>query len=280
MKDCLLVYWKNLRGNPLMSKDYLWLNLRELPYFRALLRAVEARFYQEFDLPRPVLDVGCGDGHFAATTFRTPLDVGVDPWTGPVKEAADLDGHLFVIQGTGDDLPFNDGHFGSVISNSVLEHIPVLDPVLADISRVIRPGGLFLFCVPNHNFLQNLSFSNYCDRIGFRKLAEIYRSFFNRISRHYHCEDPEYWNKHLEWAGFKIERWWHYFSPRAFHVLEWGHYFGIPSVLVHWLFGRWIAVPTRWNLALTQAIVQPYYDEDPYDQPQGAYTFYVARKIA
>ena len=51
------------------EKDYLWLHLRDLPYFRAMLRAVEAQFYQEFELPAPTLDVGCGDGHFATIAF-------------------------------------------------------------------------------------------------------------------------------------------------------------------------------------------------------------------
>ena len=41
-----------------VERDYLWLNLRELPYFRAVLRAVEARSYQQFDLPGPILDLG------------------------------------------------------------------------------------------------------------------------------------------------------------------------------------------------------------------------------
>ena len=40
-----------------MKKDYLYLHLRDLPYFRGMLRAVEAQFYQEFELPAPTLDV-------------------------------------------------------------------------------------------------------------------------------------------------------------------------------------------------------------------------------
>ena len=60
------------------DKDFLWFNLRTLPYFRAMLRAVEAQFYQEFDLPSPTLDLGCGDGHFASIAFERPLEAG---WT-------------------------------------------------------------------------------------------------------------------------------------------------------------------------------------------------------
>ena len=68
--------------------DLLWQQLKSLPAFRALLRAVEARFYPLIPLPEPTLDVGCGDGHFAAMTFpgRT-LTAGIDPWWGPLQKA-------------------------------------------------------------------------------------------------------------------------------------------------------------------------------------------------
>ncbi|MCW5877571.1 MAG: hypothetical protein KIS80_01730, partial [Anaerolineales bacterium] len=54
----------------------------ELPYFRALLRAVEAEFYDDFVLSTPVLDLGCGDGLFAHQVFEQTLDVGIDPALG------------------------------------------------------------------------------------------------------------------------------------------------------------------------------------------------------
>ena len=71
-------------------KDYLWLNLRELPYFRGLLRAVEARYYRDFDLPRPILDVGCGDGQFATLAFEEHNHVASDPASDKLAEPAAL----------------------------------------------------------------------------------------------------------------------------------------------------------------------------------------------
>jgi SAM-dependent methyltransferase len=259
------------------SKDYLWLNIRELPYFRGLLRAVEARFYQKFTLPSPVLDLGCGDGDFASITFDKKIDTGIDPWIGPVQKAARLGAYNLVLRGNGDRQPFPDGYFASAISNSVLEHIPDVDAVLAEMARVLQPGALFLFCVPNQNFLTNLSVSNFLDRVGLHGLGNAYRAFFNRISRHYHCDAPEVWEARLNKCGFTVERWWHYFSPSALHVLEWGHYFGFPAWVTHGLFRRWILAPTRWNLALTNAITRPVYKANPLD-PQGSYTFYVVRR--
>lgn len=261
-----------------MTKDFLWPNISSLPYFRGVLRAVEARFYQDYDLPQPVLDMGCGDGFFAALTFDHQLDIGIDPWTGPLRHASKTSAYRHVIQGFADNMPFEDCYFNSVISNSVLEHIVDLDASLLEIGRVMKPGGIFLFCVPNHTFLSRLSISSFFDLIGLKSLGDVYRKFFNHISRHHHCDSPEVWNKRLEQAGFKVERCWHYFSPQSLHILEWGHYLGFPSMITHLLFGRWILIPQRWNLALTQAIVQPVYDEQP-EQVGGAYTFYVTRRV-
>jgi SAM-dependent methyltransferase len=259
------------------SKDYLWLQLKDMPYFRAVLRAVECQFYQDYELEAPTLDMGCGDGHFVTVAFDRELEVGIDPWTGPVFEANKRGGYQLTIQGYGDCMPFPDGYFGSTVSNSVLEHIPGLDETVIEIGRVMKPGALFLFCVPNHQFLANLSISNGLDRIGLHGLAESYRQLFNRICRHKHCDTPEVWEARLDKAGFTVEKWWHYFSPNSLHILEWGHYFGLPSWISHALFKRWILAPTPWNLALTRKIVEPVYQE-AWEQPDGAYTFYVARK--
>jgi SAM-dependent methyltransferase len=260
-----------------MTKDYLWLNLRDLPYFRGVLRAVEARFYQDFPLAGPVLDLGCGDGDFASITFDEPLDVGIDPWVGPVRKAVKLPVYRLVVQGYGDRMPFPDGYFASALSNSVLEHIPDIDAVLEDLARVLKPGGLFLFCVPNQNFLPNLSVSSFFDRMGLKGLGNAYRSFFNRISRHHHCDDVPTWKARLKKTGFRLEKSWDYFSPQALHVLEWGHYFGLPSLLAHALFRKWILVPQKWNLALTRSKVEWIYNNEP-KHPRGSYTFYVARR--
>ena len=259
-------------------KDTLYLHLRDLPYFRALVRGVEAAYYQTFELPAPTLDVGCGDGHFASLTFDRKIDVGLDPWSGPIREAGRRGCYRLLVQGDGAQSPFPDGYFASAFSNSVLEHIPDIDAVLADTARVLRPGAPFYFCVPNQNFLPTLSIGRFFNRIGLRPLANAYLDFFNRISRHHHCDNPTTWQERLEKAGFSLERWWHYFHPRSLQVLEWGHYFGLPALISQKLFGRWIIAPYRWNLALSYWFLKKYADASPCED--GAYTFYIARRNA
>jgi len=237
-------------------RDFLWLQLRDLPYFRALLRAVEARFYQDLALPDPVLDLGCGDGHFVTIAFNHPLNVGLDPWWKPLLQAAKRGGYRMTVYGFGDRMPFPEGYFSSCISNSVLEHIPDIDAVLKETARVLKPGASFVFCVPNHRFLDTLSVGRFFDRLGLSVVGNAYRRFFNRISRHYHCASPAVCTQRLPKSGFVAQRCWHHFSPPALHALEWGHYLGLPSLVAQLLFGRWILVRWRWNLILTDRIVR------------------------
>jgi SAM-dependent methyltransferase len=250
------------------EKDFLYLHLRDLPYFRALVRGVEAAYYQTFNLPAPTLDVGCGDGHFAQLTFDRKIDVGLDPWHGPIHEAGRRGSYELLIEADAASAPFADNYFASAFSNSVLEHIPHIDAVLTDVARVLKPGAPFYFCVPNERYLSELSIS--------RLLGKGYTEWFRRISRVAHADGPQVWEKRLEQAGFRLEKWWHYFSPSAMRVLEWGHYFGLPSLVARKLTGRWIIAPARWNLWLTEKFVRRYASTEPVED--GTFTFYIARK--
>jgi len=259
------------------TKDHLWQQISSLPYFRGLLRAVEARFYENIELPSPSLDLGCGDGHFASLAFDRKLEVGLDPWEKPLREAETRGVYGKVVLSEANDIPYPDAYFAGAVSNSVLEHIPELEPVLTELARVMQPGAPFIFCVPNHRFLDTLSIAMFFDRIHLRTLGDRYRRFFNRISRHHHCDDPQTWQERLETAGFALVDWWHYFSPRSQRVLEWGHYFGLPSLVTRKLFGRWIIAPWKWSLFFTSLITRSAYNEGAM-QEDGVYTFYIARK--
>ncbi|TFH33440.1 MAG: class I SAM-dependent methyltransferase [Anaerolineales bacterium] len=260
-----------------MSKDLLGLHLRELPYFRALLRAVEASFYPDQDFPGPVLDVGCGDGHFTQVAFDQPVDIGIDPDLEIMREAQSRAVYRLLLQSDGARLPLPDASVGSAFSNSVLEHIPHLDQVLLEVGRVLKPGAPFLFTVPNPGYRAELSVPRFLGKLHLDQAAKAYESWFMRMSRTIHLDDEQGWARRLLPAGLRIERTFDYFSPASLHALEWGHYFGAPCLLPHWLFGRWIVAPYRWNLELTRRFVQPYFDVSPCED--GTYSYYLARRM-
>ncbi|MGD2026787.1 MAG: NUDIX domain-containing protein [Anaerolineales bacterium] len=259
------------------DKGFLWPQLKSLPYFRALLRSVEASFYQDLVFPEPVLDLGSGDGHFASTSFDFKINVGLDPWWEPLVESKQHpEAYHGLVQADGAEMPFPDGYFASGLSNSVLEHISHLDDVLAETGRVLRPGAPFVFCCPNPGYREKLSIPAALRKVGLDGLAKGYTDWFMRISRTIHADSPAVWEERLSRAGFTLERWWHYFPPESLRVLERGHYFGVPSLASKVIFGRWILAPAKWNLWLTEKLVRPYAGTDLH--PDGAYTFFVARR--
>ncbi|MBN1486304.1 MAG: class I SAM-dependent methyltransferase, partial [Anaerolineae bacterium] len=119
------------------ANDTLSQQLSELPAFRAFLRAVEARFYANLPMPEPVLDLGCGDGHFTSVAFPQGLEVGLDPWWPPLRETRQRGLYKQLICGVGAGLPFPSDHFNTVVSNSVLEHIADVEPVIPEVARVL-----------------------------------------------------------------------------------------------------------------------------------------------
>lgn len=255
--------------------EILWRHIASLPYFRGFLRAVEDRFYQDVTLKSPVLDLGSGDGHFASAAFEQKLDVGLDPWWAPTREARQRDTFRMHVLGEGSRIPFADSSFKTVTATSVLEHIADIPTVLLDVARVLSDGGIFIFCVPNHRFPESLWGRGFLEKMGLNKWGETYSNLFNRISRHEHTDSPGVWKTRLEEAGFILLETWDYFPPKALYILEWGHPFGLPSLILKKLIGRWVLVPQRWNLAIPWMLTRKYMD-DP-KSPQGVYSFFIAQ---
>jgi SAM-dependent methyltransferase len=193
-----------------------------------------------------------------------------------LREARERGAYRVLAQALGDALPYADSRFATVVSNSVLEHIPNLDPVLAEIARVLQPGGRLIFCVPSDRFTEMLFFTRLFRRLRLENLARGYQRYFDRISLHHHCDGPWVWQERLAQAGLELSDSFYYFSERANRALDLGHYLGVPSLMAKKLMGRWILAPTRWNLALTERWLRPLYEEPAPET--GAYLFCIAVK--
>ncbi len=266
-----------LDSSDLIDDDLLWRHLKSVPAFRALLRSIEARLFRGVDIEEPSLDLGCGDGHFVNFGLNRKISVGIDPWWAPLTKAARTNAYGHLTQGNGDRLPFPSSYFRSVISNSVLEHIAVLQPVIDEIFRVLQPGGSLVFTTPSDQFTERLYGARSLEKLGFKSGANWYRNLFNKVSRHYHTDSPDEWRRRLAAAGFEIEESRYYFSDDALHALEIGHIQGLPSFLIHALTGHWIVAPWRSSLQPTEKWLRPLYQEE---LPEiGAMLFFIARKV-
>lgn len=94
---------------------------------------------------RRVLDLGCGAGD-SVDLFRS-LDPGVE-WVGADIErspevAARVRGDAEFVTFNGEHLPFSEGRFDLVYCKQVLEHVRRPGALVAEVARVLAPGGLF-----------------------------------------------------------------------------------------------------------------------------------------
>lgn len=96
-----------------------------------------------------VLEVGCGAGHLLA---RLPAGraVGMDLAESLLaRTTARLGGRAVLAQGDAGALPFTSGAFDRVYCSEVLEHLVDPRAAVAEIGRVLKPGGVAVLSVPN-----------------------------------------------------------------------------------------------------------------------------------
>jgi 2-polyprenyl-6-hydroxyphenyl methylase / 3-demethylubiquinone-9 3-methyltransferase len=138
----------------------------DIRWVRTLKNLVPGRlawFDARIDWPgKAVLDLGCAGGFMAEALAQRGADVtGIDPAEGAIN-AARAHGRKAGLRigydvGAGEALPYADATFDAVVCVDVLEHVADLTMVLAQVARVLRPGGLFLFDTINRNPLARLA---------------------------------------------------------------------------------------------------------------------------
>lgn len=256
--------------------DILAQHLALEPVHRALIRSLEHRLFAFQRLEQPVLDIGCGDGIFAALTFPEGIDVGIDVTEALVAEARQRGVYQRVEVASGTALPYADGAFRTVVSNCVIEHIPDVEALLHEVARVLAPGGRFIFSAPNDRFTDMLMTVAALKRLGLGGLAERYGRWWNRHAVHYHLDAPEVWRGRLARHGLTIVSQTPYMSTEAMRVMELSHYYAIPSIAWRKLTGRWSLRPARVRSSLAYRWLRPYAEQDL--PAHGACTFYVTQK--
>lgn len=110
-----------------------------------------------------VLDLGCGTGRHSFEALRRGArvvafdnDAGELAEVGELMDAMRREGQVpaggagTAVHGDASALPFPDGAFDRVIAAEILEHLPDDESAVAEIARVVRPGGLVVVTVPRY----------------------------------------------------------------------------------------------------------------------------------
>ncbi|HEU5422112.1 MAG TPA: class I SAM-dependent methyltransferase [Nitrolancea sp.] len=164
---------------------------RELAALRPLL-----------DPPRRVLDLGCATGELLQIVRELGnADVlGVEPSSeaAAVARARGLE----VVAGTLEDARLPSGSLDAALLAHVIEHLPSPDATLAELARVLRPGGALVLWLPN------------ADSLAARLLG-------------------------ARWIGYDAPRHLYAFTPRTLGSLLARHDFTVRSVEHEWIGLEW-----------------------------------------
>lgn len=109
------------------------------------------------DRPGALLDLGCGDGAFLLEAGAGRLRaVGLDLSAEAVAQATRAGVVAEVHDFSSEPLPFPDGSFAVMTCLDVIEHVFDIRFLLAEIARVLAPGGLVVIATPNIQWLPRL----------------------------------------------------------------------------------------------------------------------------
>ena len=150
-----------------------------------LFRALELIEMRDLQFAAPILDLGCGNGDIGDLALRSHWPaIGLDLLPSEVRAAVVRDAYAGATVGDGVSLPFADSSFGTVMSICVMEHIPDDRAVIAEVARVLQPGGRLVYTTPSDHFESQLleaddpsAVAAVTDRLG---------------HRHYRCRDDWY----------------------------------------------------------------------------------------
>lgn len=185
---------------------YLVRYLERAPAALALWRSIEARHFGSVPMPRPILDVGCGFGEFGRAFFEEPCDVGLDISLRDLEISREAKIYQSIVQGDARQMPFEDAAFETVMSVSVLEHIPDVQPFFAEAKRVLKPGGTLVISMPLVDMDAYMAFPPIARKIGLGFAADAYVKRVHRSFKHINLHEPEWWLTAVRDAGFTIER--------------------------------------------------------------------------
>ena len=188
----------------MFKSDFLRNYIKVAPLALASERSVECEILSQMPFEPPILDIGCGDGIFASILFDRKIDTGIDPNPIEISRCAKQHAYNELIECTGDQIPRADCSYKTVISNSVLEHIPDLIPVLKEVYRVLNVGGSFYITIPNANFEKASVISRLLDYLGLNSQQDKFNKFYNQFWQHYNCYEVDGWKKLFEECGYKV----------------------------------------------------------------------------
>ena len=194
--------------------------------------------------PPRVLDYGCGTGEIVLELLEGNVDAfGCDIFYGGADRLSSVptelleSGVIRVMDGS--VIPFDANSFDFVINNQVMEHVENLDAVLAEIHRVLKPGGAVLSLFPT----KEVWHEGHCGipllhRLSKGRARLYYASALRMLGIGY--SKDKYpgvmcWSQH--WCEY-LDRWTHYRTGREIDSAYSKYFIDIQHIEDYWIQKR------------------------------------------
>jgi SAM-dependent methyltransferase len=185
-----------------------------------LFRAIEIKLLKQhlpgFLIRKPCLDLGCGEGVVTDAVFERQIDYGLDNTEASCAAARKTGRFGEVICADAASIPLPDSSLELVFSNCVLEHIPNIDAVIKDVSRVLKKGGVLVFTTPSDQFCDFSLFS----RLNIPFLNAVYARARNKKLAHFNWHSHEQWAERLNPHGLALSTHYYYISKAEAEVWD------------------------------------------------------------
>lgn len=261
--------------NKQSSEDIFRRYLNVTPLALAVFRSIEAKNISQVKMKKPVLDLGCGFGEFAGVFFDSQVEMGLDVSWKELITANKTKKFKKLTWADARDMPFQDNYFGTVLSVSVMEHIRGVNEVVAEVYRVLQPGGKFIFTVNTSKINDMLFWPKFFDRFNLSHLGLKYKVLYNKVFHHETLWSKNKWLRETEKNGFKIEKAHEIISPAATQLFDLFILTAWPSQLIKLIIGKRWAWRPQW---FREWLIRKYAWVVDANETEGSNLFVVAEK--
>lgn len=175
----------NYADRPLGKFSMYWFARR---YYAALVR----RYAPSGGKERRLLEMGCGLGDLLSLLQDDFTCTGVDLIPRSIESTRRIAPRATAILGDATDFSsYADGELSVVVALHLVEHLPDPEQTLRDISRVLQPGGLFLFATPHPEY-------------SLRRFKDRENDAIGKDKTHINCHVPSVWRQWSEAAGLQV----------------------------------------------------------------------------
>lgn len=220
---------------------------------------------QEPGLHVRVLDYGCGAGQIVIELRKRKVDAfGCDVFYEGGDYSKSVDAELVdagvIRRMDGVTIPFHCSTFDFIINNQVMEHVDNLDSVLAELQRVLKPGGMVLSLFPEKGVWREghcgIPFLHWFPKNSHPRI--YYAAGFRTLGFGYHkgTKSVMLWSQDVcKW----LDQWTHYRTRAEIHSIYSKYFSDIRHIEDHWLqlrLGRRRALATWLPTSIQKLVVR------------------------